>query len=404
MEPTRRHRTTASLSESAKIAACWVCAVAIFSALMGVCWAADITPGYTFSSGEKNITHTKLNDAAAGTVNAAFITGKTASTPAGADSMVFYSSGELALRKATLSTLFANAPAINGLSTINSVGNFSVATSKFTVAAADGATAVAGKLTLSSNAVVSVTHAGPAVLITNLSSSASATALTLYGGFGSAPALSVASGGMSVTGVSSINGNLTLGSGYTTTAAGQLVASNTAAFYGNTTLGDASGDTVTVNGTLAGTLQGTPTVSLTSVSADTAADAVLLKDASDSSKLKTALLSSLLPKTFTATAALSVGKPIDTAHNLGGVPDSVSFFLVCTNAEHGYSVGDYVALHQFTDSIYAGLRTGGGANATNVFAILATTTPSTWVKTNTASFSAITAINWNIVVKATRNQ
>lgn len=44
--------------------------------------AADITPGYTFSSGEQNVTHTKLNNAAAGTINTTFYSGKSS---AGAD-------------------------------------------------------------------------------------------------------------------------------------------------------------------------------------------------------------------------------------------------------------------------------------------------------------------------------
>jgi len=38
--------------------------------------AADITPGYTFSSGEANVTHTKLNNSAAGTINTSFYSGK----------------------------------------------------------------------------------------------------------------------------------------------------------------------------------------------------------------------------------------------------------------------------------------------------------------------------------------
>lgn len=38
--------------------------------------AADIVPGYTFTSGEKNITHTKLNNAAAGTIATSFYSGK----------------------------------------------------------------------------------------------------------------------------------------------------------------------------------------------------------------------------------------------------------------------------------------------------------------------------------------
>lgn len=44
--------------------------------------AADITPGYTFTSGEQNVTHTKLNNAASGTINTTFYSGKSS---AGAD-------------------------------------------------------------------------------------------------------------------------------------------------------------------------------------------------------------------------------------------------------------------------------------------------------------------------------
>jgi hypothetical protein len=39
-------------------------------------FGADITPGYTFSSGEANVTHTKLNNASAGTINTSFYSGK----------------------------------------------------------------------------------------------------------------------------------------------------------------------------------------------------------------------------------------------------------------------------------------------------------------------------------------
>jgi len=39
-------------------------------------YGADITPGYTFSSGEANVTHTKLNNSAAGTINTTFFSGK----------------------------------------------------------------------------------------------------------------------------------------------------------------------------------------------------------------------------------------------------------------------------------------------------------------------------------------
>lgn len=40
--------------------------------------AADITPGYTFASGEANVTHTKLNNSASGTIATTFYSGKSA--------------------------------------------------------------------------------------------------------------------------------------------------------------------------------------------------------------------------------------------------------------------------------------------------------------------------------------
>lgn len=57
-------------------------AVVVLCAVMLQPWgayrlmAADITPGYTFTSGEANVTHTKLNNSAAGTINTTFYSGK----------------------------------------------------------------------------------------------------------------------------------------------------------------------------------------------------------------------------------------------------------------------------------------------------------------------------------------
>lgn len=69
---------------------------------------ADITPGYTFSSGETNVTHTKLNNAAAGTINTTFHTGKSAvasnPTPASNELMV-YDTGSATFKKGSLATI-----------------------------------------------------------------------------------------------------------------------------------------------------------------------------------------------------------------------------------------------------------------------------------------------------------
>ncbi len=59
-------------------------------------FAADITPGYTFSSGEQGVTHTKLNNSASGSINTSFYSGKAS---AGADPNTAF---QLLLRDTTL--------------------------------------------------------------------------------------------------------------------------------------------------------------------------------------------------------------------------------------------------------------------------------------------------------------
>lgn len=338
-------RARGGLSDGGKIAACWLAACLL---AVGYLTAADITGGYTFTSGEKNVTHTKLNSLGAGTINTTFYTDKSSQTAVTGDTLLYYASADAGFRRTTVGTLFGNAPAINGLSTINSTGNFSVNTSKFTVSATDGAVAWLGPATVSSNVVISLTKEGAALAITNGSSSGSARTLVLHGQGGGATALDVVSGGMSVAGATSISGNLTLAAGFTTTAAGQLVASNTTALYGNMTFGDAAGDTITVNGTLAGTVQGTPTVTLTAKGTPTTSDSVLISDAAASNVLKSATVSSLGAAIFSRATAQSYipnsGATVTLAHNLGGIPQSFRTVLVCTNLDGatGYAAGDEI--------------------------------------------------------------
>lgn len=67
---------------------------------------ADITPGYYFVAGD-TVTHSKLNTAAAGTINATFIGGKTEKTiPDGsADYLLLYDSSAIALKKITVGNI-----------------------------------------------------------------------------------------------------------------------------------------------------------------------------------------------------------------------------------------------------------------------------------------------------------
>lgn len=79
--------------------------------------AGDLTTGYTFVSGEQNVTHTKLNNQVNNAViNTSFFTDKSAvTTAASADTLLLYSSGNAAFRRITVgSLLYNNATLITG--------------------------------------------------------------------------------------------------------------------------------------------------------------------------------------------------------------------------------------------------------------------------------------------------
>lgn len=70
--------------------------------------AADITPGYSFSSGEANVTHMKLNNAASGTINTTFYSGKSS---AGTDpntgfTILLHDTSSDVFKKSTLAAAF----------------------------------------------------------------------------------------------------------------------------------------------------------------------------------------------------------------------------------------------------------------------------------------------------------
>jgi len=365
------------LSDSARGVACFLGAVLLASVFYGVAWAADITPGYTFSSGEQNITHTKLNNAASGTIATSFYTGKASQTPASGDTLLYYADADLAFRKTTWGTLFANAPAINGLSSINSVGDFSVATSKFTVASATGNTAVGGNLTVATNASITGTlGVTGATSLGNLTST----------------------NGQNFSGTALVTGNWTFfGVSVGVSSGGSLTVAGPQTNNGSMVLGDAAGDTLTVNGTLAGTLQGTPTVSLTAVTADSSADSVLISDASDSGKLKMALLSTLIAKTnLTIGSIPSAGTGRTNTHALGGVPQNVRCVLVCTNADLGYAVGEEVNIEGSSDSSGGEIGWNLITTSTNITALRSSAGNVRVMNRTTGTASSITATNWNL--------
>ncbi|MEW6303498.1 MAG: hypothetical protein AB1705_08515 [Verrucomicrobiota bacterium] len=91
--------------------AAWVGFIPLLAVLGMMAWAwwataADITPGYTFTTGEQNITHSKLNSATAGSINTTFFTDKTADTaPEASDLVLIYDNGSGVFKKVTLANL-----------------------------------------------------------------------------------------------------------------------------------------------------------------------------------------------------------------------------------------------------------------------------------------------------------
>lgn len=135
---------------------------------------------------------------------------------------------------------------------VNTTGDFSVATNKLTVASASGNTAVAGTL--------GVTGA------TSLSSLATSGAATI-------------GGALNVTGATTLTGNLTIPGNLAVTGTSALTGNTTLtgdlAANGNTTLGNAGTDTLTLNS------DNITVPNLTPVVVDFTADKVLITDATD---------------------------------------------------------------------------------------------------------------------------
>ena len=140
---------------------------------------------------------------------------------------------------------------------VNTTGDFSVATNKLTVASASGNTAVAGTL--------GVTGA------TSLSSLATSGAATI-------------GGALNVTGVTTLTGNLAVPGNLAVTGTSALTGNTTLtgdlAANGNTTLGNAGTDTLTLNS------DNITVPNITPVVVDFTSDKLLITDASDSSKVK----------------------------------------------------------------------------------------------------------------------
>lgn len=189
---------------------------------------------------------------------------------------------------------------------------------------------------------------------------------------GNLPATTVAS--LTVNGNATVSGTLTNVGGITTSGVtvsadvsvgGLFTASGTSLLGGDVTLGN-SGYDVTFSGPLAGTIEGTPTINLTSVG-DAAGDAFLLKDASDSNKLKTAV--GCLPKAW---ACIST-KTADTTTVAATVSRTAgSTTATVTYNAHGFKVGDVIYLDNGVADGWYDIKTVPDANTFTVQTVATT--------------------------------
>lgn len=171
--------------------------------------------------------------------------------------------------------------------------------------------------------------------------------------------------------------------------------SGTAAFNGSVALGSDSADTVTLNGTLAGS----PTV--TSKATPTVADLVLLQDAAASNAVKQATVRQInAAGRFVSTdqALPGAGAVLDVAHGLGAKPSRIAWELVCQTSDLGWSAGDTMDAMAVVDNNSAAFTPHVDAGDTTNVSILRSSSTLYVMDKGTGSYSTITTANWRLRV------
>ena len=279
---------------------------------------AQIQKGTTFTSGG-TVTDTNLNNHVDNaTLQADAIDAQTAATTLTTSDTLLVTVGA-ALRKVTLANLLKVSPIIGG-----------------TTPAAVTATALAST-TLNTSGLATVG---------SLTSTGLATA-----------------GSLSVGGTSAHTGAATFASTAAFTGAATFdVAPN---FNGGANLGNAAADPVVLNCTLSGTLKGEPVVDLTDVGTPASGDKMLIKDVSDSNKLKSASLPTQYVKAFVRGLAA------------GGIVSGSAFNVtsVVRDSQGKYTVTFTIPM---TTATYAAVATSNSTAATVYVPTSATASCAVW--------------------------
>lgn len=309
---------------------------------------------------------------------------RTVSDSVGTDSalqvstLAVYSTGTLG---ATGAVTFLSTLNVTGIATLSSAlnvaGNLAIATNRFTVAAATGNTVVAGTLNVSGACVFSSTGTFSGNLSTAqrmtcrelvqndaAANSSFAGTLTASGSFNSTGtstfsgsvvfnSLVTFASGISATSLTATN-NSTLGSATASSMQvnGSLTVTGNITGNGNVTIGDASGDSLTLNAAT-WTTPNIPTVTF-----DAANDFLLIRDASDSNRVKLVSGTSLAGVVFNsgniAISGITIGSPsISGNWSRTQIPDRAQFWFRCKTAHSGFLVGDRIPV----SSVYV---SGGG--------------------------------------------
>jgi len=336
---------------------------------LGAVTAGDINKGYTFTPGEKNVTHTKLNSLVDGaSINPSFFTDKSATTaPAAADLMLLYSSAYGDFRKASLDSVF-----LSNTNLIWSQTEYASPPSNSYVLVLDQTNGYR-KVQFANLFSNWPSYFQPATLLPSLTNPTNSTLLLVWdngtngfgtnGAYGTVPFASLAGALATNLPIASLPAYASV----TNNAVGVLTVTNDALF--------AVWNPDPTNG-------GIQQVPLSTLS------------------------NSVSPQRFTAGPfALSAGVVASLYHPWSNsVPEIVRWVLVCTNATADYNAGDEVDVHAVAYSTTTSFHVpfSGGASATNLFLYLnAVDDVHLWISGRSGMPSPnFIAVDWNAKVYA----
>jgi hypothetical protein len=385
--------------------------------------AADINKGYTFQPGEKNVTHTKLNNLVeAATINTSFFTGKSAITNAeGADILLLYSPTLAGFRKISWNSLLLG----NSAFITSQTEDTSPATNDHVliVSAAD---ATYKKVPLSSLALPNTGLIGDLPLLASSNFLQSAFVPILNDGTNNKVPISTLLEGWSLypftnrtatttqtnedklliwDSAAGVNKTITVQAWFTNPPASSTFTNEDSFLYWSSVTNATDGTNGRLKRLTLSGLWTNPPITTVWTNTDTIpiwSTATNGPGGTNPTMARVAISSLLQTRTFTTAEFLLPGPNNTTnlAHNLPGTPQSVFWVLVCKTADLNYAIEDELAFTSFVD-------TGGngrnpfvpGANTTNIF-VLQGDNARTRNKT-TANLENITAASWRIKAYAT---